>query len=112
MFSTSLCYYLLRWDIDTSMILISNLVLHMHPQAPGFSDLFLDVSRPLLPPLLPLAVLVLEGASDGPSVGVLLPDLQDPLGPPHLDLLVDSALHRSLVRAWRIAVRAELHTAL
>ena len=54
---------------------------------------------PLLPSLR-AAVLVLKGSADGSCVRVLLPDFENPLRPPHLDCLVGSTFHGSLVRPW------------
>ena len=54
---------------------------------------------PLLPRLR-ATVLVLEGSADGSRVRVLLPDFENPLRPSHLDRLVCSTFHGSLVRPW------------
>ena len=59
----------------------------------------------LLPPpllLLALALLVFKGAANGPSVGILFSDLEDPLCSPHCNVLAHSALHSGLVGAWKL----------
>ena len=62
---------------------------------------------PLLPSLR-AAVLVLKGTADGSCVRVLLPDFENPLRPPHLDCLVGSTFHGSLVRPWVTLLRKAL----
>ena len=61
--------------------------------------LLADVRLALLAALLPRAVLVLERASDGARVGVLLADLQNPLGAPHGNVLANSTLNSGLIRS-------------
>ena len=68
------------------------------PNSPKVGVLLLHPA-PLLPSLR-AAVLVLKGSADGSCVRVLLPDFENPLRPSHLNCLVSSTFHGSLVRPW------------